>query len=113
MYKARNSAPSGPARIGFCDRGQAAHAAVEDMWADFGPEVPANVARSTFNDAFTLRGTAWTVGPTDSSGAEPYKRDPKTLDFYLIDAGHFALETNGAEIAKLMREFLGKHVVTK
>jgi hypothetical protein len=34
----------------------------------------------------------------------------KTLDFHLIDAGHFALETKGDEIATLMRDFLGKHV---
>jgi pimeloyl-ACP methyl ester carboxylesterase len=44
------------------------------------------------------------------AGAEPYKRDLHTLEFHLLDAGHFALETNGAEIATLMREFLGKHV---
>ena len=48
-----------------------------------------------------------------AAGAEPYKRDLKTLDFHLIDAGHFALESNGDEIAKLMREFLGKHVGQK
>ena len=41
------------------------------------------------------------------AGAEPYKRDLKTLEYHLLDAGHFALETNGAEIAGLMREFLG------
>ena len=44
------------------------------------------------------------------AGAEPYKRDLKTLEFHLLDAGHFALETNGDEIADLMRDFLGKHV---
>lgn len=48
-----------------------------------------------------------------AEGAEPYKRDLKTLDFHLLDAGHFALESNGPEIAQLMREFLGKHVSTK
>jgi pimeloyl-ACP methyl ester carboxylesterase len=47
------------------------------------------------------------------AGAEPYKRDLKTLEFHLIDAGHFALETNGQEIADLMRAFLGKHVTGK
>jgi pimeloyl-ACP methyl ester carboxylesterase len=47
------------------------------------------------------------------AGAEPYKRDLKTLEFHLIDAGHFALETNGNEIAELMRAFLGKHVAGK
>lgn len=45
-----------------------------------------------------------------AQGAEPYKRDLKTLEFHLLDAGHFALESNGDEIAALMREFLGKHV---
>ncbi len=47
------------------------------------------------------------------AGAEPYKRDLKTLEFHLLDAGHFALETNGAEIAGFMREFLGKHLSKK
>jgi pimeloyl-ACP methyl ester carboxylesterase len=40
-----------------------------------------------------------------AAGAEPYKRDLKTLAYHLLDAGHFALETHGDEIAKLMREF--------
>jgi pimeloyl-ACP methyl ester carboxylesterase len=44
------------------------------------------------------------------AGAEPYKRDLKTLEFHLIDAGHFALETNGDEIAGLIRQFLAKHL---
>jgi pimeloyl-ACP methyl ester carboxylesterase len=44
------------------------------------------------------------------AGAVPYKRDLKTLEFHLLDAGHFALETCGDEIAQLMRDFLGKHV---
>lgn len=48
-----------------------------------------------------------------AAGAEPYKRDLKTLEFHLIDAGHFALESNGDEIAQLMRTFLGKHVPRK
>jgi pimeloyl-ACP methyl ester carboxylesterase len=48
-----------------------------------------------------------------AAGAEPYKRDLKKLEYHLLDAGHFALETNGDEIAKLMREFLGKHVAKK
>jgi hypothetical protein len=37
----------------------------------------------------------------------------KTLEFHLLDAGHFALETEGDTIARLMREFLGKHVARK
>ncbi len=48
-----------------------------------------------------------------AAGAEPYKRDLKALEYHLLDAGHFALETNGDEIAGLIREFLGKHVAGK
>jgi pimeloyl-ACP methyl ester carboxylesterase len=44
------------------------------------------------------------------AGAEPYKRDLRTLDYHLLDAGHFALESDGDEIARLMREFLGRHL---
>jgi pimeloyl-ACP methyl ester carboxylesterase len=43
-----------------------------------------------------------------AAGAEPYKRDLKTLEYHLLDAGHFALETDGDTIAKLIREFLGR-----
>jgi pimeloyl-ACP methyl ester carboxylesterase len=45
-----------------------------------------------------------------AAGAEPYKRDLKTLEYHLLDAGHFALESHGDEIAELMRDFLGRHV---
>jgi pimeloyl-ACP methyl ester carboxylesterase len=48
-----------------------------------------------------------------AAGAEPYKRDLKNLEFHLLDAGHFALETDGNTIAGLMREFLGRHVAAK
>ncbi len=48
-----------------------------------------------------------------AAGAEPYKRDLKNLEYHLLDAGHFALETNGDEIARLIREFLGEHVAKK
>lgn len=48
-----------------------------------------------------------------AAGAEPYKRDLKTLESHLLDAGHFALESSGPEIATLMRQFLGKHAVKK
>jgi pimeloyl-ACP methyl ester carboxylesterase len=47
------------------------------------------------------------------AGAEPYRRDLKTVEYHLLDAGHFALETHGDEIAALMRDFLGKHVGKK
>lgn len=48
-----------------------------------------------------------------AAGAEPYKRDIKTLEFHLLDAGHFALESDGDTIAELMREFLGKRLAAK
>jgi pimeloyl-ACP methyl ester carboxylesterase len=48
-----------------------------------------------------------------AAGADPYKRDLKSLEYHLLDAGHFALETHGDEIAGLMREFLDKHVAAR
>lgn len=44
------------------------------------------------------------------SGAHPYKRDLKNVDFHILDTGHFALGDHGAEIAELIREFLGRQV---
>ncbi len=48
------------------------------------------------------------IFPAD--GAHPYKRDLETLEFHLLDTGHFALEEDGDRIAELMRQFLGTHV---
>jgi pimeloyl-ACP methyl ester carboxylesterase len=45
-----------------------------------------------------------------AAGAEPYKRDLKTLEYHLLDTGHFALEEEGDTIARLIRDFLGRHV---
>ncbi|MGV3507902.1 MAG: alpha/beta fold hydrolase [Sphingobacteriaceae bacterium] len=45
-----------------------------------------------------------------ASGAEAYKKDLKTLDFHLYDAGHFALESHEKEIVIAIRSFLRKHV---
>ena len=42
------------------------------------------------------------------SGADPYRRDLKDLEFHLLDTGHFALEEDGATIARLIRDFLAK-----
>jgi pimeloyl-ACP methyl ester carboxylesterase len=44
-----------------------------------------------------------------AAGAYPYKQDLKNVDLHLIDTGHFALETHGAEIADLMRDFLSRN----
>jgi pimeloyl-ACP methyl ester carboxylesterase len=48
-----------------------------------------------------------------AAGAEPYKRDLETLEFHLLDAGHFALESEGDLIARLMRDFLDRHVAAR
>lgn len=44
-------------------------------------------------------------------GAEAFKRDLPDAEVHLIDAGHFAVETHTATIAKLIREFLEKNAV--
>ncbi len=44
------------------------------------------------------------------AGAEPYKRDLKNLEFYLLDTGHFALEEDGHQIGGLVLAFLDKNV---
>jgi pimeloyl-ACP methyl ester carboxylesterase len=45
-----------------------------------------------------------------ASGAHPYKRDLKNMDFHLLDTGHFALEEDGDKIARLIRRFLDTNV---
>jgi pimeloyl-ACP methyl ester carboxylesterase len=44
------------------------------------------------------------------AGAAPYKRDNPAAEVHMLDTGHFALETHGAEIAALMRDFLDRNV---
>ena len=41
-------------------------------------------------------------------GAEAFRRDVPRAEVHLLDAGHFALETRGPEIAALVRDFLGR-----
>lgn len=43
------------------------------------------------------------------AGAEAFKRDLKNAEVHLLDAGHFAAETNTKEIGTLMLAFLSKH----
>ncbi len=45
-----------------------------------------------------------------AEGAHPYKRDLETLEFHLLDTGHFALEEDGHLIAERIRDFLARHV---
>ncbi len=48
-----------------------------------------------------------------AEGATPYERDLKNLELHLLDTGHFALEEDGDLIARLMRDFLEKNVISK
>lgn len=48
-----------------------------------------------------------------TDGAAPYKRDLPDAEVHLLDAGHFALETNGPEMARLIRDFLGRKVAVE
>lgn len=45
-----------------------------------------------------------------AAGATPYLRDLPKAELHLLDTGHFALEEDGDEIARLMRDFLGRTV---
>ncbi|WP_159470396.1 alpha/beta fold hydrolase [Dyadobacter sp. 3J3] len=45
------------------------------------------------------------------AGAEAYKKDIKNLEYHLFDAGHFALESSGDEIADTIRTFLDQKVL--
>ncbi|KAJ8098936.1 Alpha/Beta hydrolase protein [Lipomyces tetrasporus] len=42
-------------------------------------------------------------------GAEAYKRDSPKAEVHLLDAGHFAVETETTEIGQLMLDFFNKH----
>ncbi|MEO3474107.1 alpha/beta hydrolase [Roseomonas sp. CAU 1739] len=42
------------------------------------------------------------------AGAEAFRRDIPDAEIHLLDAGHFALETRGAEIGALVRDFLAR-----
>jgi pimeloyl-ACP methyl ester carboxylesterase len=44
------------------------------------------------------------------AGAEAFRRDIPEAEVHFLDAGHFALETHGREIADHIRDFLGRHL---
>ena len=46
------------------------------------------------------------IFPAD--GAHPYRRDLKDVEFHLLDAGHFALESKGEEMAGLISDFVSR-----
>lgn len=43
-------------------------------------------------------------------GAEGYKRDVKSVDYHILDTGHFALEEESRFITAKMREFMNKEI---
>ena len=45
-----------------------------------------------------------------ADGAHPYKCDLKTIEFHLLDTGHFTLEEDGDGIARLICLLLDAHV---
>ncbi|ACT51888.1 alpha/beta fold hydrolase [Methylovorus glucosotrophus] len=45
-----------------------------------------------------------------AAGATPYLRDLPNAELHLLDTGHFALEEDGDEIARLMGNFLDRNV---
>ena len=42
------------------------------------------------------------------AGAEAFKRDNPDAEVHLLDAGHFALESQGLEIAAIIHDFLAR-----
>ena len=47
-----------------------------------------------------------------AEGATPYLRDLPNSELHLLDAGHFALEDQGAAIGGLIFDFLDRNVVS-
>ena len=43
-------------------------------------------------------------------GAAPYQRDIPDAEIHMLDTGHFALETHGAEMAQLIRKFMERAI---
>jgi pimeloyl-ACP methyl ester carboxylesterase len=44
------------------------------------------------------------------AGAEAFRRDNPQAEIHLLDAGHFALESRGSEIAVIIRDFLARRM---
>jgi pimeloyl-ACP methyl ester carboxylesterase len=44
------------------------------------------------------------------AGAEAFKRDNPDAEIHLLDAGHFALESQGREIAAIIRDFFARNL---
>jgi hypothetical protein len=51
----------------------------------------------------------WTQRLFDPGEPERYRKDVPNAEVYVLDAGHFALDTKAEEIATLVREFMKAH----
>jgi pimeloyl-ACP methyl ester carboxylesterase len=47
-----------------------------------------------------------------AEGAHPYQRDLNDVELHLLDAGHFALESRGEKIARLIGDFVSRKVTS-
>jgi hypothetical protein len=53
------------------------------------------------------------IATPDRKTRRPYSRDLKNIETHMLDTGHFALETHGAEIAERIQEFLKKYNIAR
>lgn len=70
--------------------------------------VPAQAGISARSEASCL--VVWGSGDPffAPAGAHAFRDDAPDAEIHLFDTGHFALETDGPEIAALIRDFLGR-----
>lgn len=84
-----------------------------DLFLDYGTNVPLYPKfQAFFREKQPPTLIVW--GKNDAifpaEGAAPYKRDLPKAEIHLLDTGHFALETHGAEIAERILGFLKKEL---
>lgn len=83
-----------------------------DLMLDYGTNVPLYPAFQAFFRKYQPP-TLIVWGKNDfifpAAGAAPYKRDLNHLETYLLDTGHFALETHCEEIAERIESFFERH----
>ena len=87
-----------------------------DLFLDYGTNVPLYPKFQEFFRKYQPP-TLIVWGKNDvifpPEGAAPYSRDLKVVETHMLDTGHFALETHGAEIAHLIKEFMAKHGIAE
>lgn len=84
-----------------------------DLFLDYGTNVPLYPKfQAFFREKQPPTLIVW--GKNDAifpaEGAAPYQRDLPKAEIHLLDTGHFALETHGAEIAQRILSFLAKQL---